>query len=211
VLALLVVALAAQPSLVDVSADVTDGQTQQLNPGQVAEGLTLGEWASIREQMLATQYQVAGQGSSVAFVPDGLWAGGYETSEVVILRASDAQADDLFGESVSISGDTLVVGAPWEDGGYGDLFSYAGAAYVFERNQGGADAWGQVTKPTASDAQSGDRFGESISISGDTLVVGAAYEDGGDGDPLDMAGVAYVFSIPRCFVFLPLVHKNWLP
>ena len=58
-------------------------------------------------------------------------------------------------------------------------------------NQGGADGWGQVAKLTASDAQADDRFGASVSISGDTLVVGAPYEDAGGSE----AGAAYVFTI----------------
>ncbi|MCH7580736.1 MAG: hypothetical protein IIB22_10885, partial [Chloroflexi bacterium] len=54
---------------------------------------------------------------------------------------------------MAVSGDTAVVGANLEDGGAGDPLDRAGAAYVFERNQGGADSWGEVAKLTASDAQ----------------------------------------------------------
>ena len=90
------------------------------------------------------------------------------------LTASDAADDDYFGDSVAISGDTVVVGA------YGKTARAAdrGAAYVFERNQGGADNWGQVKKLTASDAADDDYFGYSVAISGDTVVVGAYREDG---------------------------------
>ncbi|MCH7811589.1 MAG: FG-GAP repeat protein, partial [Chloroflexi bacterium] len=65
-------------------------------------------------------------------------------SEVKKLLASDAQAGDQFGFSVAVSGDTAVVGAFFEDAGGTD----AGAAYVFQRDQGGADNWGQVKKLT---------------------------------------------------------------
>ncbi len=75
--------------------------------------------------------------------------------EVKKLLASDAEAWDEFGYSVAVSGDTAVVGARWEDA-EGDE---AGAAYVFQRNQGGAGNWGEVTKLTASDAQADDYFG----------------------------------------------------
>jgi hypothetical protein len=115
-------------------------------------------------------------------------------SEVTKLTAGDAQKDDIFGIFVSISGDTIVVGALFEDGGPGDPLVNAGAAYVFERNEGGADNWGEVAKLTASDAQVSDDFGRSVSISGDTIVVGAGEEDGGPGDPLAGAGAAYVFE-----------------
>ena len=106
--------------------------------------------------------------------------------EVKKLTASDAQANDIFGLSVSISGDTAVVGAPAEDAG-GDA---AGAAYVFQRDQGGAGNWGEVKKLTASDADQGDFFGGSVAVSGDTAVVGAVGEDAGGGN----AGAAYVFQ-----------------
>src|SRR3972149_3578358 len=76
-------------------------------------------------------------------------------AEVKKLTASDAQASDDFGFRVAVSGDTAVVGAMFEDAGG----SSAGAAYVFQRDQGGADNWGEVKKLTASDAQVGDVFG----------------------------------------------------
>ena len=65
------------------------------------------------------------------------------------LTASDAEAGDEFGWSVATSGDTVVVGAFGEDAG-GD---FAGAAYVFQRNAGGAGNWGEVKILTASDAE----------------------------------------------------------
>lgn len=110
--------------------------------------------------------------------------------EVKILRASDADNGDGFGIAVALSGDTLVVGAPQEDGSLG----WAGAAYVFERNQGGANNWGEVTKLVASDAGNNDRLGSAVTIDGDTLVVAAPFEDGGPGDPMFVAGAIYVFE-----------------
>ncbi|MCH8009736.1 MAG: FG-GAP repeat protein [Chloroflexi bacterium] len=102
--------------------------------------------------------------------------------EVTKLTASDAEAFDSFGISVAFSGDTAVVGASDEDAGGNE----AGAAYVFERDEGGADNWGEIKKLTASDPQAGDRFGLSVAISGDTVVVGAAWE-------ASTTGAAYVF------------------
>ena len=66
--------------------------------------------------------------------------------------------------SVSISGDTIVVGAQGDDKG-ANLSQ--GAAYVFERNTGGVDNWGEVAILRASDAQASDSFGYSVSISGE--------------------------------------------
>jgi hypothetical protein len=110
------------------------------------------------------------------------------------LSASDTQSGDWFGRSVAVSGDFALVGAPEEDGGSGDPVPGAGAAYIFHRDQGGTSNWGEVQKLTAPDAQQGDGFGFSVAIDGDTAIIGANREDGGPGDPLDNAGVAYVFQ-----------------
>ncbi len=111
-----------------------------------------------------------------------------------ILRAADAQIDDNFGISAAVSGDTAIVAAWFEDGGPGDPLSLAGAAYVFERNHGGVDNWGEVAKLTASDAAADSWYGVSVAIDGDTAVVGAYLADQGPGGPLDSAGSAYVYE-----------------
>ncbi|MEZ4334968.1 MAG: SUMF1/EgtB/PvdO family nonheme iron enzyme [Myxococcota bacterium] len=99
------------------------------------------------------------------------------------LRASDAETGDGLGLSVSISGDTAIVGAPYEGAG-GPL---SGAAYVFVRSGAG---WTEQQKLVASDAAASDYFGVSVSVSGDTTVVGAY----GDADDGAFSGSAYVFT-----------------
>jgi fibronectin type 3 domain-containing protein len=89
-------------------------------------------------------------------------------------------ANTAFGRSVAISGDTMVVGAIYENDG-------AGAAYVFERTNTG---WHETTKLVAIDAQAVDWFGWSVAISGDYLVVTAPREDSAGAE----AGAAYVFE-----------------
>lgn len=107
--------------------------------------------------------------------------------EVAKLTAGDAEAGDSFGRSVAMSGDTVIVGAPWEDA---DGFYHAGSAYVFMRDAGGADAWEQVAKLTASDAGEKDEFGSAVAIEGGTVVVGAV----GDLHPgLSGLGSAHIF------------------
>jgi FG-GAP repeat len=99
------------------------------------------------------------------------------------LTAVDAAANDFFGNSVSISGSTAIVGA-YRDADHG---SYSGSAYVFENDGSG---WTQVAKFTASDAAASDVFGTSVSINGNTAVVGAK----GDQDHGIGSGSAYVFE-----------------
>ncbi|MBU1692919.1 MAG: FG-GAP repeat protein [Verrucomicrobia bacterium] len=102
------------------------------------------------------------------------------------LTASDAATGDSFGCSVAVAGDVAVVGADGDD----DVGSASGSAYVFERNAGGTNAWGQVAKLTASDAAAGDWFGYSVSVAGDVALVGARR----DGDAGNASGSAYVFE-----------------
>ena len=127
-----------------------------------------------------------GSGAGAAYIFQRDQGGAGNWGEVKKLTASDAQADDQFGQSVAVSGDTAVVGASLEDAGG----SNAGATYVFQRDQGGAGNWGEVKKLLASDAQGGDFFGISVAVSGDTLVVGA---DGGAAGGT-LGGAAYVFQ-----------------
>lgn len=141
-----------------------------------------------------------GDSSGAAYVFRRDVGGTDRWGEVARLTASDGEAHDLFGQIVAISGSTIVVGAPGDD----DTASEAGAVYIFERDQGGSDAWGQVRKIPSPDSlgrggqfQNPDLFGATLALSGDTLVVGADGNEPGDlaGDALSFDdGAAYVFD-----------------
>ncbi len=98
--------------------------------------------------------------------------------------ASDAAADDHFGSAVSVSENTVLIGA-WQD----DCTAGAdcGAVYVLRYN---GSEWIEEQKLTASDADAGDRFGISVSILGETALIGATGDDCADGDS---CGSAYLF------------------
>ena len=98
--------------------------------------------------------------------------------EVTKLYSMDLQAGDWFGEAVAIDGDVVVVGARAED----ELGNNAGAAYVFERDAGGPDNWGETDKLLATDGVFGDLFGEAVAVEGDSIVVGAPNADNDEGD-----------------------------
>ena len=124
------------------------------------------------------------------------------------LKASNTDADDFFGGSVAVSGDTVIVGAIGEaSNGVGvnppsqadNSLSFSGAAYVFVRTAG---VWSQQAYLKASNTDAEDRFGRSVAVSGDTVVVGAYLEDSngvGVNPPsqadnsLSFSGAAYVF------------------
>ena len=118
--------------------------------------------------------------SGAAYVftkPANGWA---DMTQTARLTASDAAADDEFGTSVAVHGDTIVVGAPEEDPGA------RGSAYIFTKP---ANDWADMTETAALRGESGgDRFGRSVAVYGDTVVVGTPEEGTND------RGEAYVFT-----------------
>ena len=131
----------------------------------------------------------------------GLW------TQQAYIKASNTDPIDSFGHSVALSGDTLAVAAVTEDssamgvgGDHSDNSADdSGAVYVFIRTDG---VWSQQAYLKASNTESSDHFGSSLALSGDTLAVGAIFEDssatGIDGDQADNtandSGAVYVFT-----------------
>lgn len=128
-----------------------------------------------------------------------------DIAQEAYIKASNTGASDIFGHAVAVSGNTVVVGAPLEDSGTTGINSIpdengmnAGAAYVFVNNGG---TWTQQAYLKGGNTGAGDRFGISVSISGDTIVIGAAGEDsstsGVNSTPDESAsdaGAVYVFT-----------------
>ena len=117
-------------------------------------------------------------GSAYIFV-----GAGSSWTEQAKLVLSDAADSDIFGDSVDIDGDTVVIGAPVHTHGV----TQSGSAYVFVRS---GTIWTEQAELLAAAPVSGDRLGNAVGISGDTVVVGAELADntGGVG-----AGSAYVY------------------
>ena len=108
------------------------------------------------------------QGEAYVFVkPASGWANATETAK---LTASDGAANDNFGQSVAIDGNTVVVGAFFDDV---NGVHTAGAAYVFTKPAGGWVSETEAAKLTASDGADNDRLGTSVGISGNTVVAGS--------------------------------------
>ena len=131
-------------------------------------------------------------GSAYIFEKDGNnnWT---QTKKII---SSDRDPNDNFGQSVNINGNYVIVGAPNEtaDTQGGNIFTSAGAAYIFKRNGNGN--WNQTQKIVASDRANSDYFGFSVSISEDYAFVGAYLEDDNlsGGNPLNGAGSSYIFE-----------------
>ncbi len=119
-------------------------------------------------------------GSAYVFTRDAtsIWA------QQAKLLASDGGADNEFGKSVALSDDTALVGADNDD----DRGDASGSAYVFTRDASGI--WTQQAKLTASDGKADQYFGNSVSLSEDTVLIGATGSILGD----SLVGSAYVFT-----------------
>ncbi len=109
---------------------------------------------------------------------------------VAKLTADDGVAEDMFGASAAIDGATIAVGTIYADvRGYG----HAGAVYLFSRDAGGVNQWGQIKKLVAELPYWSGYFGISVGISGDTVVVGASESVAHGGKVVD-GGSAYIFE-----------------
>ncbi|MBK7155527.1 MAG: FG-GAP repeat protein [Sandaracinaceae bacterium] len=136
--------------------------------------------------------------------PNGTW------SQQAYIKASNPNTSDYFGSAVWVDGDTLIVGAPEQNGATTGLdaaatttgASNSGAAYVFARD--GLGDWTQRAYVKATNAEMDDEFGDPVCVSGDTIVVGVPFEDsnatGINGDQADWrspdSGAVYVWRLP---------------
>jgi len=100
-------------------------------------------------------------------------------NQTMKIFSSDGKAKDRFGCSLALSGDYLAVGADGAEG-------FMGAVYIFEKNLGGANNWGEVKKIQPMDADNDDLFGKTIAMSGNYLLVGS------EGHEMGM-GATYLF------------------
>jgi hypothetical protein len=141
-------------------------------------------------------------GSAYVFVRSGnTW------TQQAYLKASNTGAFAGFGNSVAVSDDTVVIGAAYENSnatgvngdGSDNSAGSAGAVYVFARS---GTTWTQQAYLKASNTETGDYFGWSVAVSGDSVVIGAWEEasnaTGIDGNQSDnsspLAGAAYLFA-----------------
>lgn len=120
-------------------------------------------------------------GSAYVFVREGTsW------TQQAKLVAADAEQQDRFAESVALSGDIALMGAPSDDTGAGEL---TGSAYVFVRE---GPLWHQERRLTAGvDTSPRDYFGMAVALDGDTALVGSTRDDTNGTD----AGSAYAFLL----------------
>ena len=148
---------------------VSDGTIVVGSPGESGSSTAVG----------GHQYDTLSQGSGAAYVFSRA-ATDWEQNEY--LKASNTEALDYFGTSVGIEGNVIVVGAPGEDGGEPGVNSDpksntkqdSGAAYVYLGNSGVWTLKSYLKAPNPGDF---DNFGTTTAIVGNSIAVGAPYED----------------------------------
>jgi hypothetical protein len=167
---------------------ITLANSHELTNGEIHEGLSTLEWQSIKKQIdFKINISNARTGNPKILNNSAI-------KQTTYLKASYPERSDNFGHSVAISGDTMVVSSIREDsiaaGVNGDetdnTSSDSGAAYVFVKE---GESWVKQAYLKSSNPRQGDRFGQSVAIDGDTIVVGA-----NRAHPfLRNSGIAYVF------------------
>ncbi|HEX5084833.1 MAG TPA: hypothetical protein VFY40_22545 [Blastocatellia bacterium] len=171
--------------------DTAFTEAGKLTSSEAGEGSFFGQGIAIYEDTVivgAPFESIEGnfeQGAAYIFQRDR--GGNDQWGLVRKLTASDGGGNDWFGVLVGIYEDTVIVGATIDTIG-GNIFQ--GSAYIYERNQGGADNWGEVKKLTAPDGQRQSQFGR-VAIYGDTAIVAAASDD--VGGAIDQGSV-YIFE-----------------
>ena len=191
-----------------VTADADDDDVNGVDSGSVYVFTRSGTAWSLEAKLIAADgapvdlfgYSVALSGDTAVFGAkfddddvNGVDSGsayvftrsGATWSQQAKLTADDGAAGDLFGYSVALAGDTVVVTANADDDDIKGIDS--GSAYVFTR---AGTTWSQQAKLVASDGAAGDLFGVRAAVFDDTALIGARFTD----ENADDSGSAYVFT-----------------
>lgn len=152
-------------------------EKQKLRPPVPTFGFGCNVALSGDTALIGAQFEDNHKGAAYVFTRTGTtWI------QQAKLLASDGTAEDFFGNAVSLDGDTALIGAK----GDADHGINTGSVYVFTRT---GTNWTQQAKLLASDGAEQDGFGFSVSLSGDTALIGAWHDD----DKASDSGSAYVF------------------
>jgi hypothetical protein len=159
-------------------------QTQKLTANDMAEGAGFGGSVAMSGDTAvfgAVGDSIDSRHSGAAYVftrQNGAW------NQQQKLKAHDPTENAFFGQSVSVSNDVIVVGAP------GDIVGSHtfGGAYVFRRGNAG---WTHEKKLLSRDSDAVDGYAGSVAVDGNTIVVGHF----GDQDVAIVGGAAYIYQL----------------
>lgn len=161
------------------------GQVQKvlspMNPANNQFGIALGLHADTLVVGVPSDVQMGGNTGAAHIYEDA----GTGFQHVKRLTADDGLFGDSFGSATAIHGDYAAVTAPLDDTPQVN----AGSIYIYARNQGGANQWGQMRKITSGDGAVFDQLGISVALSGEMLVAGAPFHAN-----QTQSGAVYVFQ-----------------
>jgi len=163
-------------------------QVAKITNGSSLGPYNFGKSVSIDNDLIlvgATDYDYDSDGDGAAFLYKKEYDNDIWNQIKRIVPSDSIQATD-FSQSLDLNGDNAIIGAVNTD-------NEKGAAYIFNRNYGGENNWGEVAKLTASNFNQVKFFGWSVSISNNTAVVGAPFLDG-DIYNSSSPGAAYLFK-----------------
>ncbi|MCA9923812.1 MAG: VWA domain-containing protein [Anaerolineales bacterium] len=166
------------------------GELKQLIPSDAAANDNFGRWVTIDKDRIVVSghdNNDFGTDSGSVYIFERNVGGTDNWGEVKKLTASDASAYDVFGHDVNLWEDTLVVGARFGDGVVAD----SGTAYIFEKDAGGLNNWGEVAKLASPDGKAGDNFGWTTAVYKDTVLIGASRHEG---NGIDDVGAAFLYQ-----------------
>jgi hypothetical protein len=155
-------------------------------PSDAADNKHFGQSCAIDDTIMVIGAQGDNSRTGAVYIFYRNFGGPDNWGQVAKVIADDGNSNDRFGVSVALDDTILVVGSSRNDEAGAD----AGAAYIFYKNSGGTNNWGQVQKLMASDGGDGDFFGVGVDISDTVVVVGSEFEDL---PAATDAGAAYVF------------------
>ncbi|TXD36966.1 hypothetical protein FRC98_09500 [Lujinxingia vulgaris] len=166
-------------------------QVKKLAPGDPGTNFRFGYAVALHGDVAlvgAPYNSTRDNGAGAAYIFHRDEGGPDNWGQVKRLLPADIGDSDQFGSSVALDGELAAVSASRQDHTTDTLDS--GAVYLFARDEGGPDVWGEFKKITPEVPASGGRFGFALALSGDDLLVGAPKEDITRAD----SGAAYIFN-----------------
>ena len=139
------------------------------------------------------RFVVGAEGANTVFIYQRSAAGATDWQLLKSIRSSRSTGNDNFGTAMALEDDRLLVGASLDDLVEGD-FDNKGAAYIFERNEGGADNWGEVARLTEGAIRRSGRFGRAVALRGDLIAIGASHSQR---DPVELSSVGTLYIFQR--------------
>jgi hypothetical protein len=159
-----------------------------LTPSDAGEGDYFGKQIKFDGDILAisSNDSVYGLYSGAVYIFEKPGTGWTDMNEAAKLIPSDGAESDYFGFSMSISGDYLVAGAPYDN----DHADKTGSLYFFEKPATGWENMTETQKITASDWESNEYYSTAVAVSDQLMIAGAKYADDKERD----VGSAYLYT-----------------